>query len=174
MLRESLDFEANLPKIYSSGLGSSRAKFGYHHAEGSVSHDDGSARLALAVDRIQHIGTHLRSADGTAAEPIDWRNLATQLFHSLEVLALFIQEERRHREQTHKSTGTKTALDIHLTKKQREIMSLANQGLSNTEIAARLGITRSTVNQHLHRLYKHLNVRSRGMATAYCREHQLI
>lgn len=173
MLRESVDFESNLPKIYSSSAGASPAKFEYH-AEGSSSHDSRSARLTRAVDRIQHIGTHLRSSEGTEADPVDWRHVAAQLFQSLEVLALFIQEERQHRELTVHHAEASAAIDVHLTKKQKMIMSLANQGLSNTEIAEQLGITRSTVNQHLHRLYKHLNVRSRSMATAYCREHRLI
>lgn len=40
-------------------------------------------------------------------------------------------------------------LRVDLTDRQREILDLFNAGLSQTEIARRLGIAQSTVKQHL-------------------------
>jgi DNA-binding CsgD family transcriptional regulator len=49
-----------------------------------------------------------------------------------------------------------------LTDAERRVASLAAQGQTNREIAARLYITVSTVEQHLTRVYKKLNVSRRS------------
>lgn len=56
-----------------------------------------------------------------------------------------------------------TALSV-LTPRQRQIMGLVCEGLSNAQIAKRLFLTESTVKQHLRAAYKLLNVRNRVQA----------
>ena len=51
-----------------------------------------------------------------------------------------------------------------LTARQREILHLVAQGLSNAEIAKRLFLSESTVKQHLRAAYKVLGVRDRKEA----------
>jgi DNA-binding NarL/FixJ family response regulator len=51
-----------------------------------------------------------------------------------------------------------------LTPRQREILELVCEGLSNFEIGRRLFLTESTVKQHLHAAYKLLNVQNRMQA----------
>jgi DNA-binding NarL/FixJ family response regulator len=52
----------------------------------------------------------------------------------------------------------------HLTAREREIVRLLEQDLSNKEIAVRLGIEVATVKNHVHHLLEKLNVRRRTEA----------
>lgn len=58
-----------------------------------------------------------------------------------------------------------TSLD--LTTREREILSLISQGLSNQEIAQQLVIEVGTVKNHVHRILRKLNVADRQAAAAY-------
>jgi two-component system, NarL family, nitrate/nitrite response regulator NarL len=44
---------------------------------------------------------------------------------------------------------------------EQQVVTLVCEGLSNKEIARRLGVTEGTVKGHLHLIYKKLGVRSR-------------
>jgi DNA-binding NarL/FixJ family response regulator len=57
-----------------------------------------------------------------------------------------------------------------LTPRQREILELVVEGLSNVEIGKRLFLTESTVKQHLRAAYKLLNVQNRTQAAKLFRE----
>jgi DNA-binding NarL/FixJ family response regulator len=57
-----------------------------------------------------------------------------------------------------------------LTPRQREILELVCEGLSNAQIAERLFLTESTVKQHLYAAYKLLNVRNRIQAANLLQE----
>lgn len=56
-----------------------------------------------------------------------------------------------------------------LTRRQRDIVALIDRGLSNKEIATRLGIEVATVKNHVHYLLKKLRVHRRGEAAAVAR-----
>ena len=58
----------------------------------------------------------------------------------------------------------------HLTAREVEIVDLLEQSLSNREIAEQLGITVSTVKNHVHNLLAKLGARRRGQAVARMRE----
>jgi DNA-binding NarL/FixJ family response regulator len=53
-----------------------------------------------------------------------------------------------------------------LTRRQVDVLELAAQGLSNSEIAMRLGVTESTVKTHLRAAYERLGATSRAHAVA--------
>ena len=57
-----------------------------------------------------------------------------------------------------------------LTARQREILKLVVEGLSNAEIAGRLYLSESTIKQHLRAAYKVLGVRNRTEAAKTMRE----
>jgi DNA-binding NarL/FixJ family response regulator len=58
-----------------------------------------------------------------------------------------------------------------LSTRQREILELVVDGLSNAEIAGRLYLTESTIKQHLRAAYKMLGVRNRTQAAKTMRHH---
>ena len=57
-----------------------------------------------------------------------------------------------------------------LTARQREILSLVVEGLSNAEIGRRLYLSESTIKQHLRAAYKALNVSNRTEAAKMIRD----
>jgi DNA-binding NarL/FixJ family response regulator len=58
-----------------------------------------------------------------------------------------------------------------LSARQREILEMVVEGLSNAQIAARLYLSESTIKQHLRAVYKVLGVRNRTQAAKTMREH---
>jgi two-component system nitrate/nitrite response regulator NarP len=48
-----------------------------------------------------------------------------------------------------------------LTKRRRQVAKLACQGLSNRQIAEKIGVTEGTVKTHLHAIYEKLDIGSR-------------
>jgi DNA-binding NarL/FixJ family response regulator len=59
----------------------------------------------------------------------------------------------------------------NLSARQREILEMVVEGLSNAEIAGRLYLSESTIKQHLRAVYKVLGVRNRTEAAKTMREH---
>jgi DNA-binding NarL/FixJ family response regulator len=58
-----------------------------------------------------------------------------------------------------------------LSSRQREILEMGVEGLSNAQIARRLYLSESTIKQHLRAVYKVLGVRNRTQAAKTMREH---
>jgi DNA-binding NarL/FixJ family response regulator len=58
-----------------------------------------------------------------------------------------------------------------LTERQREILRLLMQGKDNQTIARETGLSVKTIENHLTRIYRHLNVQSRLEAVHYLSEH---
>lgn len=54
------------------------------------------------------------------------------------------------------------ALDVSLTSRERELAILVAEGLSNKEIARKVGITEGTVKIHLHNVFQKLRVNNRA------------
>jgi DNA-binding NarL/FixJ family response regulator len=64
-----------------------------------------------------------------------------------------------------------TPTESPLTVRQRDILRLLQQGLDNQTIAQRLGLSVKTVESHLTRLYRELDVQSRLEAVNYVMQH---
>jgi RNA polymerase sigma factor (sigma-70 family) len=64
--------------------------------------------------------------------------------------------------QTHQSQSELSTL----TEREREVLDLLAQGLTNKEIAEKLVITTNTVKRHLKAIFEKLNVHTRSAATA--------
>lgn len=60
-----------------------------------------------------------------------------------------------------------------LTPREREVLRLVAQGLTNAQVAERLVITCRTVNWYLTRIYQKIQVSSRSAATVFAIEHNL-
>lgn len=61
-----------------------------------------------------------------------------------------------------------------LTVRETTVLRLVSQGLTNPEVARRLGLSLRTVDAHLRTVYRKLNVNSRSAATRYAIEHKLV
>ena len=61
-----------------------------------------------------------------------------------------------------------------LTPRELQVLRRLATGESNKAIAARLGVSRRTVDRHVSNLYAKLHVSSRAAATAYAYEHELV
>jgi two-component system, NarL family, nitrate/nitrite response regulator NarL len=53
-----------------------------------------------------------------------------------------------------------------LTERERQIMRLVSEGLSNKEIGRRLNISDGTIKQHLHHIYQKLEISNRTVLAA--------
>lgn len=58
-----------------------------------------------------------------------------------------------------------------LTQREREILGLLSEGLSNIEIAERLSISEKTVRNHMSKIFDKLGVWSRAQAMVFARDH---
>jgi two-component system nitrate/nitrite response regulator NarL len=63
------------------------------------------------------------------------------------------------------SAGTENALTV-LTGRERQIMCLVSEGLSNKEIGRRLNISDGTIKVHLHHIYEKLQISNRTALAA--------
>jgi DNA-binding NarL/FixJ family response regulator len=61
-----------------------------------------------------------------------------------------------------------------LSKRQKQLLKLLDNGLSNRDIAEQLGISEHTVKVHLWRLFRRLEVKSRTQATHWARTHGIV
>jgi two-component system nitrate/nitrite response regulator NarL len=61
-----------------------------------------------------------------------------------------------------------------LTRRERELVVLATEGLSNKEIARRVGVTEATVKIHLHNIYQKLGVTNRTVVTMLVHRRQIL
>jgi DNA-binding NarL/FixJ family response regulator len=61
-----------------------------------------------------------------------------------------------------------------LTAREVEVLCLVSMGLTNAQVAGKLGLSTSTVSAHLYSIYKKLGVASRTKAMRYAFDHKLI
>jgi DNA-binding NarL/FixJ family response regulator len=64
--------------------------------------------------------------------------------------------------------------NMKLSKRQKQMIAMLDQGLSNRDIAQRVGISEHTVKVHLWRLFKRLGINSRTQALRIARLHGLL
>jgi NarL family two-component system response regulator YdfI len=102
------------------------------------------------------------------------------LLHSIraaargEMLIQPAQMERVLRNATRKAVASSPTQHFNLTAREREVLTGIARGERSKEIAARLGITRRTVESYLNTIYTRLNVDSRAAAVAIAIEHGLL
>ena len=61
-----------------------------------------------------------------------------------------------------------------LTAREADVLRLVTAGLTNREIAARLGVSRRTIDAHLRSVFGKIGVASRSAATLYAVKHGLV
>ena len=71
--------------------------------------------------------------------------------------------ERRQGDRRQQAAPTTRDVSPSFTGREREIVDLLMQGMSNRQIAQALGIAEATVKKHLHHVYRKFGVRSRAL-----------
>jgi Response regulator containing a CheY-like receiver domain and an HTH DNA-binding domain len=61
----------------------------------------------------------------------------------------------------------------HLTRRERDVVALVTQGLTNRQIADRLGVSERTVEAHLDHVRTKLDLRSRAQIAAWAAKHAI-
>ena len=126
-----------------------------------------STALLLITDQLEFEGIPdtvigLFSLDESpAALALAIRQVARGEQYLSPSLAIAILE--KHKERAASTDADKTKIDA-LSEREREILNLLAQGLSNKMIAARLYLSVRTVEGHLANIYSHLSVHSRTEA----------
>jgi DNA-binding NarL/FixJ family response regulator len=82
--------------------------------------------------------------------------------------------ERAARGTPHRPQTSRVTRQSDLRGRETEVLRLVALGLSNAEVAERLVVSPRTVHAHLRSIYRKLELTSRGAATRYAFEHDLI
>jgi PAS domain S-box-containing protein len=104
------------------------------------------------------------------------RRNETQLYQAIETVmkdtSWFSRSviEKLATVRTPQPAGARTAALDDLTRREREVLGLISHGLSDSDIAEKLGLTRSTVRNHVATLYSKIGVHSRRNAIVWARE----
>lgn len=118
----------------------------------------------LKITQGHHIPTIVVSG---LSEPDD-----IQRIYSEHSIAAYIEKQAFHRAsfkrilaEIKQHSNTHDELSV-LTDREREVLDLLSQGLTNKEIAEKLVITTNTVKRHLKAIFEKLDVHTRAAATA--------
>jgi DNA-binding CsgD family transcriptional regulator len=139
-----------------------RAPTAAAHATALATHD--GAALHAASAQLEQMGALLLAADAAAQAAAVYTSQG-QRGSALTAAA------RAHRladacEHAHTPALAAAAAPLPLTKREREIITLASQGLSNRDIAERLGVSVRTVEGHLYRACAKLGTSDRSTFAA--------
>jgi DNA-binding NarL/FixJ family response regulator len=77
------------------------------------------------------------------------------------LLSTVTRDQRRYAARSSRRSKAPRGNDDVLTSRERQVADLVAVGLSNQEVAARLFVSRRTVEAHLSRIFPKLDVRSR-------------
>jgi len=120
----------------------------------SVSDEDREAVMSAAAD-----GYSVISKDMTPEVLVQ---SLRQIAEGQRLLPVLSSEQTAPRQQ---SAITENAL-MTLTDRERQIMKLVSEGLSNKEIGRRLSITDGTIKVHLHHIFQKLDISNRTVLAA--------
>jgi len=149
------------------------------------------AILAFNNDKLTHAQRHLQHAIRFAARRGILQPFLLWLDQLRSILASFKPRDWtfanndeatlfekvcacRYAEQSMQSENSEAPSPGALTARELELMHLANAGLSNQQIAARSGISVTTVKWHFKNIYTKLEVRNRSAAAAKLRTLNLL
>ncbi len=109
----------------------------------------------------RHVSLYIRGrSPGRHLRLIGWRQRGSDF---TDRDRFYLKLLRPHLENAFRS-GLQARQEPTLTRREREVMMLVQAGLSNTQIARRMGLAEGTVRTHLNHIYARLHVSSRTAA----------
>lgn len=121
-------------------------------------------------DAYRRIGTLITTPPSEREFTIAWQTGRTMT----PAQAVAAHEESPHHAPSQTDKAGSPASSVKLTAREREVLRLLTQGLTNPQIARHLVISPVTVNAHVRSIYGKLAVTSRSAATRYALLHQLV
>jgi len=134
---------------------------------------DAEGELQLALDHLSRttdaldtarvhllLGEHLRR-DRRPKQAREWLSRAAEEFRRLDA-APWTARARRELEAAGQRAPSGTAVDVALTPQEMRVAMAVVDGMTNAEAASSLYLSVKTVEFHLGRVYRKLDVRSRG------------
>lgn len=103
---------------------------------------------------------------------IDLKDKPVSGGYEYELLEAFQQEGELHK--VYSPASLDGSMIDPLTEREREVLRLLSEGISNKEIASRMVVAPSTIKQHLKSIYSKLDVHNRTQAVARGRELDLL
>ncbi|MCK1636914.1 response regulator transcription factor [Bradyrhizobium sp. 157] len=133
-----------------------------------VNPENPSTRVVFFISsEVEHELAMSATADGFSfiskdVAPEILVQLLRQIAGGRRLLPLSMADQAAFREQ---SAITENALAV-LTDRERQIMRLVSEGLSNKEIGRRLNISNGTIKVHLHHIFQKLEISNRTVLAA--------
>jgi DNA-binding CsgD family transcriptional regulator len=147
------------------------------YARASAMLDYGEAAERLYKEAVERLGgtrvrVHLARAyllygewlrrERRVLEAREQLRTAQEMFSDMGTAAFAKRAERELMATGEHIRSRKSATHEELTPQETEVAALASDGLSNAEIGARIFISPSTVEYHLHKVFRKLGVKSRS------------
>jgi HD-GYP domain-containing protein (c-di-GMP phosphodiesterase class II) len=140
---------------------------GYHRA---LDHMDRSSRLLAAADAYQAMTQdrpHRPARPPEAAVRELRAEVSAGRLGAVEVDAVLAAAGQR-------PVPVRATRPAGLTEREIEVLRLLTRGLTNRDVARRLGISAKTVGRHVENLYAKAGVSSRAAAAVFAMEHDLV
>jgi DNA-binding NarL/FixJ family response regulator len=128
-------------------------------ALGYLTKDAGADEILQALQRV--------TSGQAALDPAVQRLL-------VEAIANGTKPRDKDRPRDNQSGESEPGPRHRLSPREREVLTLMAEGLSNAEIAARLVVSEATVKSHINHLLAKIEARDRGQAIAYAYRHGLV
>jgi PAS domain S-box-containing protein len=179
----------------SSVIGHGMEEFGVFDGRAARQQFEAAAR---SPDGVKNLECHLKTREGDTLDCLisarkvqafgqtcllmvlqdisDRRRNETQLFQAIETVmedtSWFSRSviEKLATLRSPPRNGSRAAEIGDLTPREREVLGFISHGLADTDIAQKLGLTRSTVRNHVATLYSKIGVHSRSSAIIWARE----
>ncbi len=140
-----------------------------------------SKRTAIALLNVEHEDEHEHLIDWPCVSGLFYLDTAEdQLIRGIRQLIdgdywvprrLLHQFFNKHRQAANKNNVSPTS-SIQLTNREKEILRMIKDGMSNSAVSESLSLSEHTVKSHLYNIYKKIGVRNRMEASNWARDQE--
>lgn len=137
--------------------------------------EEGHAQEAYIIQQLQHSASDVIIASLPRTPSPLWHELCQQLREAQAVLMVIIPEKHSPKPNTRplpplfddSPRESPSAVGDDLSARELEVLSYVARGMTNSEIAAVLHVSKNTVGFHLKNIFEKVNVSNRTEATLW-------